>query len=395
MNTSSRSLAYTSTAILLGALALAGSGGPAHATALPSQESEPDIEALLERFSDLNSSHRERLLEDCTAAARASGAPQVELIERWAAELEVDDLPERTEFEAHDALKYKGGPKRKTIGRRKDLWNELNGRLRRSPADPRVIQVRPVLYEYSTGSLVQRESKKQAKARRKLETGNPSPMLEFGDAQPLRELLEGVLPDQTLAEAALLQALDSSDAYRKEASYFAHLYCDREANAYEGMSLFDLWGLPDELEVPDPDARAYAQLIWDDDTVPVPLKDYDHDFWYPRMERSYKDLRTHMFTTRALAAVWFEGRPELSSGYEVSIDIMNAAIALADFEPAGLAELLQTAGPQFLHEAKRQIDDQGNDVWNAGNARRDEFAAGKVMIREAVLEVLASEGLLE
>lgn len=396
MKTARSPLASPLATALLCVLAGTSMNTPAQATALVAQAPEHDLDALLEQFAGMNSSHRERVLTACTDAALASGAPQVELIRQWSAELpsDLDKLPERTEFEAHDARKYKGGPPRKTIGAKQDLWQDLNARLRRSPAEPRPLHLRPALYEFSTGVVVQRDSTRARKAWKKRHKKEPPRFPELGPEQPLRELLEGVLPQQSSAEEALLRVLDGRAILRAEADFFAHVYCDREANAYEDMTLFDLWAMPAEFEVPDPDARAYAQLIWDDDQVPVPLTQLDHDEWYPRMERSYEDLRKHMFTTRALVAVWFEGRPELTAGYANSIDIMNAAIALTEFDPERMAELLESSGTSFLTDALEQIEAQGNEVWNSGNARRDEYAAGKLLIREAVLEVLAAEGML-
>ena len=384
---------------LISASGLLGSGllsRPAAAAPRPARAQDESDEAVLERIGKLSENERKQLLELCVAAAEASEAPQVELIESWAALVDQDTtlLPERTEFEAHDARKYKGGPPRKLLRPGKKLWDELDARRFVSPADPRAKRARPALYEYSTGSLVQRESARALKERKLREKRKRRSRAEPGPEQPFRELLEGILPAQALAEEVLIRALDTRGAVRKEAHYFAHLYCDREANAYEFVTLFDMWSMPDELEIPDPDARAYAQLIWDDDTVPVPLTGRDHSFWYPRIETSYQNLRTYMFTTRALAAVWFEGRPALDDGYAESIDILNASIELCEGDPERLAEMLEASGAAFIGEAKAEIKSHGNDVWNLGNARRDEHAAGKLLIREAVLAVLAEQELL-
>ncbi|HVS18474.1 MAG TPA: hypothetical protein VMT18_07735, partial [Planctomycetota bacterium] len=101
--------------------------------------------------------------------------------------------------------------------------------------------------------LVQRESARARKARIKLEKRKHISTEEPGPEQPFRELLSGVLPRQSIAEEVLIQAFDSRGRFREEASFFAHLYCDREANAYEGITLFDMWSLHDDFEVPDPD----------------------------------------------------------------------------------------------------------------------------------------------
>jgi hypothetical protein len=345
------------------------------------QRGENELAAALERIGEMSSSRRSKLLARCVEAAEASGAPQVALVRVWA-DLPAK-LPEPTEFGAHDAGFYKGGPPRRVIRPGRNLWDNLNAQVERRPADPRPHCERPVLYEFSTGELVRSDEGKDRSSK----LSEP----ELGPEQPFRMLLSGILPDQALAEELLTKAFDAHGPMRKEAEFFAHLYCDREANAYEGLTLFDLWSEESLIEVPDPDTRAYAQLIWNDNSVPVPLDEEDHTKWYPRIEESLRDLRTYMFTTRAVAAVWFEGRPELTNGYGNSTDIMNACIALCEGKADIVAQKFEAFGPDFLTSIKAEIDSKGNETWNAGNARRDELAAGKDLIRTAVLAVLEEE----
>lgn len=356
---------------------------PLTAPASPTASDEPSPEQLEEAFETIekmSSNRRKKLWKMCLEAAEQTGAPQFELVGAWA-----DKLPRKlqkpTEFEAHDSRVYKGGPPRRIIGPKRNLWIELDAQLERRHPDPRPAVARPASYEFATGKLVEVEAAKKSRG-------------STGKSLPFRDLLEGRLPDQSVAEEALIGALDALAPMRKEASYFSHLYCDREANAYEGISLMDFWGTGLEVEVPDVDVRAYAKLVWDDESVPLPMTEADQDYWYPRIEKSLKDLRTYMYTTRALASAWFEGRPELSGGYSSSVDIMNAAIALCDSDASAVAAKLAEHGAEFLFAVREEIEAQGNAVWNAGNARRDECAAGKEAIRTAVLAVLAEQELL-
>lgn len=334
-------------------------------------------EACVEAFADLDRRKREAVLARCVEAAEAAEAPQVALVAEWAARFEGkrSKLPEPTEFEALSAKEYKGGSKRRLVERGDKDYDDS----RRPPVEaiPRAHWTRVVTYEFPTARLVQREIDKK------------------DVTWELRNLLEGFLPDQDLAQALVLAALDEGAPFQKEAEYFEHLYCDREQRAYEGITLFDAWSSPGfEMEMPDVEVRAYAITIWDDESLPVPLTDREHDEWYPRIEDSYLAFKAHRLTCEALAATWFDGHPVLEGGYDNSINVLHALIALEDQDAGALAERMRRDGARTLHVALEEIEGAGNEAWNAGNARRDALAAGREAIRAAVRGVLREEGLL-
>lgn len=347
---------------------------PCPARTLTPDEAEA---AGVEAFADLDRRKREAVLERCVEAALATGAPQVALVEEWAGRFEGkrSRMPEPTEFEAHSAKEFKGGSKRRLVERDDKDYDDS----RRPPVEeiPRPRWVREVVYEFPTGRIVQRE------IDRKDETWQ------------LRNLLEGFLPGQDLAHAVVLARLDEGTPFQKEAEYFEHLYCDRDQRAYEGITLFDAWSSPGfEMEMPDVEVRAYAIKIWDDESLPVPLSDREHDEWYPRIEESYLAYKAHRLMCEALAATWFDGQPVLEGGYDNSINILHALIALEAQDPAAVAERLQRDGDRTLHVALEEVEEAGNDAWNAGNARRDGLSEGRAAIRSAVRDVLREEGLL-
>jgi hypothetical protein len=360
----------------------------AESPAAPSPVLGPEARAaLVERVARMSRSKRRALVERCTEAAWSSGAVQVALVRLWTGRADVgaSDLPPPTVFEAHDAGVYKGGPPRRPIGPGQARWDALERKIVRESEPARV---RAVDYELSTGRLVAPHSPEPSRARGR----SGSSASRTDELDELRLLLDGVLPGQDLAAALVLRALDEPGAVRREAEYFAHLYSDRDGYAYEGITLRDVWSSEASLEVPDVDALAYIRKLWNDTTVKPPLSTTDHGRWYPRISASLARLREHENVARALARVWFEGRPELSFGYDASIDVLHALVARHGENAGALARRLEADGREFLRRGLGEIAGLGNDGWNAGNARRDALIDGRDRIRAAVAAVLMAEG---
>ncbi len=338
---------------------------------------EAEAEArLLRQLERMGRSRRKKLAARCLEAARSSGARQVELVEQWLARApsDRDELPEPTSFPAFDANEYGGGTPRRLRRSGDRRWERV---ARDISAEPARAWPRRADYELATGEIV------ATPADERIETS----------LRDITLLLRGVLPDQDLAEAAILRALDAGAGLRPEAVYFAHLYADREGRAYEGITLFDAWSSDISLEIPDVDALAYAREVWSDTTVDAPLSGAEQKTWYPRIAASLKELRNRINVGRAIAAIWFEARPELPLGYDASIDILHASLARFGEDTAALAERLEADGIGFLQKALREISAMGNDGWDAGNSRREELADGAHRLRQATLSVLSEEGL--
>ena len=327
---------------------------------------------LLESLEKLNRRERAKLLNACREAALNSGAPQVELVRVWSGRVPtpVDSLQGPTRFAAHDAKVYKGGPTRREIGPGDRLWDDFSSRVVRD------AQPEPHWrFDYEP-------------ATRKLVALDP----ESDELSEFRLLLSGGVPDEDLARAVLLSQFDLEGTLLSETEFFAHAYSDRDGNAYADISLAEVWSSSVELEVPDVDALAYIQKVWHDPTVKPPLSQADHNKWYPRMGESLARVRHRGQLTRALAAVWFDGRPALLDGYEASIDVMHALIARSGENATRISESLDKAERLYLDRGLKAIVGLGEAGWNAGNERRDSLQAGREDIRQAVLGVLASQG---
>jgi len=341
----------------------------------------PDDEAaLLERVARRRRTEREALLDACERAVRESGAWQVEAVASWTREWtgdgaarSVEDLPPPSEHGAHDARVYRGGPPRRVLPASSRTWQSFCAGIELEPAPDRT---RPVRYELATGRLVHQPPDRGERVGR------------------LRELLAGRLPDQDLAEALVLRALDATGPLRAEAEYFAHLYCDREANAFAGVTLYDAWLGGRLVEVPDVDARAYALKLWNDDSLPVPLGPPEKQLWYPRIASSADALRAFAEPVRGLAAVWFTDEPPLPGAFERAHDVLHAAIVHADGDPSPLADRLAADASAFAGDVHAELRRRGASGWEEVRGRRERLRAGQAAIRAATLGVLREAGLL-
>ena len=329
------------------------------------------LENLLEKVGELRGRERKTLMAECREAALSSGAPQVELVRLWSgrASIPLEELDSRTVFDAHDAKIFGGGPKRRQIGPGDRLWDAFDRKIVRDHVAERHWRVD---YEPATRKLVKLSA-------------------ERDKTTELRLLLRGELPDEDLARAVILSQLKSSGVLLAETEFFAHSYSDRDGNAYQGMSLAEVWSSSVELEVPDVDALAYIQKVWNDATVRPPLDGADHAKWYPRMGESLERVRHRQQLSRSLVAIWFDGRPKLRDGYDASIDIMHALVAKSGENAARVAEGMDLNERLYLERGLKEIVGMGEDGWNAGNERRDALIEGRVRIRQAVLRVLLSK----
>lgn len=326
---------------------------------------------VLARVGKLAPKKRAALLARCLEAARATGAPQVELVDGWLerAELVPDDVGGPAELAAHDPQEFRGGPARRVL---EDSDRAVRERL---PAAELPERAHSFDYRFATGRLV---------------VGTRRTAVE-----ELAELLEGRLPEHDLARALVLEALDRSARYRVEAEYFAHLYTDRDGNAYPDVTLFDVWSTGIEVEVPDVDVRAYAAKVWNDREIPIPLEQEDQELWYPRVAESARALCAHQRRLRCLADVWCEGSVELPRDHEAGIDVLHGAVVLGEEALRARLDHAEPDAAGFLGAIEADIDRAGNDAWNAAYERRDQLDQGVVRMRQTVLKVLLDERLID
>ena len=348
-----------------------GGGGPAVHGAGDEVDGQA-LEKALKELRRLRPGARAALEDELRAALSQSSAKQVELVTGV-----VGDGGTSAARAKLDELEPPGphGRGRGRIRPTAKAWQELAATV--APAHPPRELVAGVVYDFASGEVLRLPAEKGAEAR------------AFENA------LAGFHPDQDLAEARVLQRLDRPGRHREEARFFAHDYASLAGKFYEGISLFEVWSHEIPVDVPDVDAKAYAEIVHGETGLPPVLGVHDRELWYPRMADSLFALRRHVRIARAIAACWFDGRPSLPDGYAQSVDTLHATICLEARSLDRVAERFERLGPAFLERSLADVGQAGDSAWNAGNARRDALERGREAIRSATLDLLRAKGFLD
>ena len=133
--------------------------------------------------------------------------------------------------------------------------------------------------------------------------------------------LAGFPPDLDLAEALVLRALDDG-SQQTELGAFAHLYTDRNGNAYPGVTLFDAWNSGEPIEMPDIDVLGVVHTVLDDwKTWVAPVPDTQHSRLYGKVGELFLDARRHRELREALARAYFNAEPVYPGRFTRSDDL--------------------------------------------------------------------------
>jgi hypothetical protein len=370
-------------------VSLAAFTSPIEVTHAPLDEAEDPFEVesfkkQLHKIERLGKANEVVFWDDLHASLAATGAPQIALVESVLADFTTDraQLSLVPNFPSHDPQLYPPGPKRRNVREGTGTWKRVAKELiDNSP--PRAL---PTYYRYDFGAgeiiVLDKDLKKEKRGLL---------ALEFA--------LRGFPIDQDLAEAILLSRLDEKRSFEKEANFFAHDYADLNAKAYDGISLYKVWSHQIPLDVPNVDLRAYAKLIGQTD-LPVKISEKVKGAWYPRMSSSLYDYRSHRHAALAAAAHFLQSAPAVPGGWASSANVMHAYYALlgvgADQGSGAMIAAFHDKGAGIATAALDDVKAIGDNAWNAGNARRDELASGRLMIRAAAIaameRALASKG---
>lgn len=124
-----------------------------------------------------------------------------------------------------------------------------------------------------------------------LRGGSPSRDQRFENA------LRGAHPKADLALALVLDRIDTREgSMDAEIRWFEHTYCDREGNAFPGITLFDAWTTTATCEVPDVDSFNYLR------TVLAGKGSRDYGKLYPLLSEAAQRQRRYRDHRHALAA---------------------------------------------------------------------------------------------
>lgn len=133
--------------------------------------------------------------------------------------------------------------------------------------------------------------------------------------------LAGFPPDLDLAEALVLRTLDDG-SQQTELGAFAHLYTDRNGNAYPGVTLFDAWNSGEGIEMPDIDVLGVVHTVLDDwKSWVAPVPDTQHSRLYGKVGELFLGARRHRELREALARAYFNAEPVYPGRFTRSDDL--------------------------------------------------------------------------
>jgi hypothetical protein len=115
---------------------------------------------------------------------------------------------------------------------------------------------------------------------------------ELTPDEVILNLWYGYPPGSDWAVARILARLHADKKQRKVGAYLDHLYADLQANAYEGITLYEAWYSGQKIAVPDVDAIPFAMKILRDRSFRSPIPAGQ------RREQLYGKIRDHALAFR-------------------------------------------------------------------------------------------------
>lgn len=263
--------------------------------------------------------------------------------------------------------------------------------------------------------LLPADSQKLLAARRSMQAALPSRRVEPAFAydwgtravvrtgerdDPTRrfeELLAGRSPDHDLCEALVLRAIDDGEQTTVLAA-FAHLYTDRDGNAYPGITLYDAWSSGASIEMPDVDTLGLVHVIddeWKRWKAPVPAK--QQQSLYSHLGEYFVAARHHRGLREALASTYLTGEPTYRDGYTSGNTVgFHALWNRASSDPTALEPLLPEAKDwaAFLERINAEFE-RDREAWRGGEQRRETLIADARFVRSRLVAILDDLGHFE
>jgi len=224
---------------------------------------------------------------------------------------------------------------------------------------------------------------------------NPKGTPAIPPVDAIHHFWQGRLANQSHWVAVTAGILDHDSNMDSVADYFSHCYRDRAGKVYPGMSLGDVWGSGEEIEVSDAEAVAFMQLILRDDGIKSPIPKRLHDGIYSIIKDSYAEWRDYQQIRDGLAQR-FLSPAETPDGVLSSLGpTFDIAWELTDNKPKVMREFLKLhpTRKKFLAEIarlKKQTQKEGRNI-SAEAKLRANFAA---LITATTRKVLQDEWLM-
>lgn len=226
-----------------------------------------------------------------------------------------------------------------------------------------------VVYEWATAAVVQART---------------SPT----DDQVFDNLVAGYVPGSDEAIAQVLAAIDNEPGQRRLATWFGHLYADRDGRVFADVTLYEAWCGGRTIEMPDTDAIAFARQVLETRSFTAPLPtNRRRERLYEKIRDAFAAHREYRSLRGALAATFVTATPALGPEYEALVARCHWLWAACHDDPRAVAEWLLRRPDRTA--VLREIDAEMARDATAATARARQLAELAAILRSLAAQEIA------
>jgi hypothetical protein len=223
----------------------------------------------------------------------------------------------------------------------------------------------------------------------------PSAWEEPSTVDSMRQLWNGLIPHADVLRATLESILDDQKTMDLVADYFNHCYRDRNGKVYPGITLGDLWGSGEELEVSDAESVAFMRRILRDDAIQSPIPKRLHPGIYSIIRETYAEWRDYYQIRATLSLCFLDPHAEIPLIFANVANHFHRAWISVDHQPDAMRILLKKHGNRqaFLTEmeARKPTTPEQQEELQLKEEQRKSF---RILVQQTTRESLRELGLL-
>lgn len=221
------------------------------------------------------------------------------------------------------------------------------------------------------------------------ETGAIVRLAPLGYDELFENALAGYPPAADHTVARVLAALDRDPIERKLGWYFAHTYCDLDARAFPGISLYDAWYSGKRVDVPDVDAVPFGWAVLGERSHVSPLGGRPRDQLYEKIKEAALRHRIHRTTCEAAAAAFICAEPNMDPMYALLVPRFHYLFATSLDDPDQVREKLAEHGrDDLLNEVDASIRIRDGAAFALREGRKGELQTMAATVRTTALQAL-------
>lgn len=201
--------------------------------------------------------------------------------------------------------------------------------------------------------------------------------------------LAGHPPGSDHAVARVIDALDKDEAQRRLGAWFAHTYCDLDARAYPGVTLYDVWYSGKPVDVPDVDAVPFGWTVLGEKRHVSPLHGKPRERLYEEIKKAALSHRVHRTTIEAAAAAFVAAEPDMDPLYALLVPRFHYLFAQSGDR---LEKLVERLAVQDREAVIARVDDavreKDGEAWRMREDRKRELIVMAIKVQNAALSAL-------